>query len=150
MSYTYKYPRPQVSVDCVVFSFDNAALNVLLIKRGNEPFRNSWALPGGFVEMDENLKDAIKRELEEETGITDVEMRQLHTFGEPGRDPRGRVISIAFFTLIEMKSFEIRAASDAKEVKWFGMNSLPELAFDHEEILAMALRRLGNEMVDGT
>lgn len=144
MPYTYEYPRPAVTVDCVVLGFDPSErdLKVLLIKRLSEPYKNQWALPGGFVDMDESLETAALRELEEETGVANIFLEQLYTFGAPNRDPRGRVISVAYYALISLGSKTIRAASDAKDVQWFSINHLPALAFDHSLILASALQRL--------
>lgn len=144
MSYTYEYPRPAVTVDCVVFGFDDKEpdLKVLLIQRAAEPYKNCWALPGGFVDMDEPVETAAMRELEEETGLTDVFLEQLYTFGNPGRDPRGRVISVAYYALIAPADKKITAASDAKNVQWFSVNELPVLAFDHDLILQTGLQRI--------
>jgi 8-oxo-dGTP diphosphatase len=142
MPYTYEYPHPAVTVDGVVFGYDEADLKVLLIQRDATPFRGKWALPGGFVDMDENLETAARRELEEETGITKLYLEQLYTFGEPKRDPREHVISVAYYALVKLADHTVRAASDARNVAWFPVADLPALAFDHEEILEMALRRL--------
>lgn len=143
MPYTYEYPRPAVTVDCVIFGFDESSnLKILLIKRLHDPYRDSWALPGGFVDMDEDLEQAALRELEEETGVKEVFVEQLFTFGKPGRDPRGRVISVAYFALVNLFKYEIQAASDAKDVAWFSINELPPLAFDHDVILDAAIARL--------
>ncbi|MFK7906792.1 MAG: NUDIX domain-containing protein [Chitinophagales bacterium] len=143
MPYTYEYPRPSVTVDAVVFGYDGTDLKILLIQRKHNPFENYWALPGGFVDMSEDLETAVQRELEEETGLKDIFFEQLFTFGAPNRDPRGRVISIAYFALVKKTDFHYaKAASDAKEVKWFSMNNLPKLAFDHNKILGMALDRI--------
>lgn len=143
MPYTYEYPRPSVTVDCVIFGLDEGSLlKVLLIKRLREPYKDFWALPGGFVDMEEDLETAALRELEEETGLKDVFIEQLFTFGNPGRDPRGRVISIAYFALVNLSRYKVKAASDAKEVKWFEVNNLPKLAFDHDTILRIAINRL--------
>jgi 8-oxo-dGTP diphosphatase len=146
MPYTYEYPRPSVTVDCILFGFDEGELKVLLIQRGNEPYRGMWALPGGFldVDTDPSLEHAAKRELEEETGLTDVFMEQLFTFGDTGRDPRGRVVSIAYYALIKLADYQrISAGTDAAHVRWFGLSEVPyDLAFDHEKILAMAIERL--------
>ncbi len=142
MSYTYKYPHPAVTVDVAIFSIRHDALNVLLIKRALAPFQGEWALPGGFVEIDEALEHAAARELEEETGVDAGYLEQLYTFGRPDRDPRERVISVTYFALIPSDKLEIRAASDAEGVGWFPVATLPELAFDHAEILDTALERL--------
>lgn len=142
MAYTYEYPHPAVTVDIAIFTVRNDQLKVLLIKRALEPFLGEWALPGGFVEMDESLDAAAKRELEEETGVAASYLEQLYTFGAPDRDPRERVISVAFFALLPSDSLEIKASSDADGVGWFNIDELPDLAFDHDAILAMALERL--------
>ncbi len=142
MPFTYKYPHPAVTVDGVVFGYDDADLKVLLIQRAQAPFEGAWALPGGFVEMDEGLDAAVRRELEEETGITRLYLEQLYTFGEPKRDPRERVISVAYYALVKLADHAVRAASDARNVAWFPVADLPTLAFDHEDIVEMALKRL--------
>jgi 8-oxo-dGTP diphosphatase len=142
MAFTYEYPRPALTVDCVVFGFDGAGLQVLLIRRGIEPFLGAWALPGGFVLMDEDLETAARRELEEETGLKGVFLEQLKTFGEPGRDPRGRVVSVAYFALVRPDQHPAKGDTDASEAAWFLSEDLPELAFDHAEILTAARERL--------
>ena len=142
MPYTYEYPHPAVTVDAVVFGYDDADLKVLLIQRDGSPYRSRWALPGGFVNINEGLEDAVRRELEEETGITRLYLEQLYTFGEPKRDPRERIISVAYYALVKLVDHSVRAASDARNVAWFPVADLPQLAFDHEEILDVALRRL--------
>ena len=147
MPYTYPYPRPALTVDCVIFGLDSTKqLKVLLIERGMDPFSGSWAFPGGFVEMEEDLKTAALRELAEETGLRDIFIEQLYTFGAPGRDPRGRVVSVAYWGLIPLTAYPIRSASDAKQVQWFSIEQLPELAFDHQQIFDLALRRLRNKI----
>ena len=141
--YQYEYPRPSVTVDCVIFGLTEASdLRVLLIQRKDPPFAGTWALPGGFVDMDEDLDTAARRELEEETGIHDVYIEQLYTFGQPQRDPRGRVISIAYYALVNLEAHPIAAGSDADQAAWFSIETLPKLAFDHAEILAKAIDRL--------
>ncbi len=140
--YSYEYPHPAVTVDIVALTIRDGQLKLLLIRRAGEPYRGSWALPGGFVEMDEDLEQAARRELEEETGVSGVYLEQLYTFGRPDRDPRERVITIAYYALIPSNRLQLRAASDAEAVGWFGMDELPELAFDHDEIFAMAHQRL--------
>jgi 8-oxo-dGTP diphosphatase len=142
MPFTYEYPHPAVTVDGVVFGYDEADLKVLLIQREQEPFRLRWALPGGFVGIDEALDDAVRRELEEETGITRLYLEQLYTFGAPKRDPRERIVSVAYYALVKLADHAVRAASDARNVAWFPVADLPKLAFDHEQILEMGLRRL--------
>jgi 8-oxo-dGTP diphosphatase len=142
VSYTYEYPRPALTVDCVVFGMDEGDLKVLLIKRGVEPFVGKWALPGGFVRMEESLDDAARRELEEESGVRPSHLEQLYTFGEPGRDPRGRVVTVAYFALVKLSAHQVHAATDAREVAWFSVWDTPKLAFDHGEVLGTALQRL--------
>lgn len=140
--YSYEYPHPAVTTDIVVFTIRHEQLKVLLIRRAEEPYLGSWALPGGFVDIDESLDDAARRELYEETGVDGVYLEQLYTFGRPDRDPRERVITVAYYALIPSDRLRIRAASDAEAVGWFGMNELPPLAFDHDRILGLAHARL--------
>ncbi len=140
--HSYEFPRPAVTVDTVVFTIQGDALQVLLIKRGLEPFAGQWALPGGFVQMDEGLDDAARRELAEETNVRDVWLEQLYTFGAPARDPRGRTITVAYFALIAADARDLAAATDSAEVAWFPIGKLPKLAFDHEAIVLYALQRL--------
>ena len=142
MAYTYKYARPAVTADCIVFQRTGEGLKVLLIQRGNEPFKGMWAFPGGFAEVGECLEETARRELEEETGLTNVPLKQLQAFSNPERDPREHVITVAFYAVIDSKVREISAASDASAVSWFSVNELPELAFDHKEILFVTLERL--------
>lgn len=142
MPFTYKYPHPAVTVDCVVFALHENDLKTLFIQRKSDPFRDKWAIPGGFVEMDENLEDAARRELREETGIQAAHVEQFHAYGEPGRDPRERVISVAHYTLIRINEQNIRASSDALKVAWFSLRKLPPLAFDHLTIVNTAVERL--------
>lgn len=140
--YTYDYPRPCLTVDCVVFGLDDAALKVLLIQRAVEPFIGSWALPGGFVDMDESLEGAARRELQEETGLDIAYLEQLYTFGGVGRDPRDRVVTVAYYALVKRLDHVARASSDARQVGWFAISELPALAFDHEAIVTTAQERL--------
>ena len=144
MSYTYEYPRPALTVDCVVFGFDpeHADLQVMLIQRDAEPFKGQWALPGGFVHMDETLDSAARRELREETGVADLYLEQLHTFGAVQRDPRTRVVSVAYYALVRMSDHHVHAATDAADAAWFNIHDASGLAFDHDEICELALRRL--------
>ncbi len=142
MAITYEHPRPALTVDCVVFGIDDEDLKVLLIQRGVEPFQGRWALPGGFVHMDESVDEAARRELEEETGLERVYLEQLYTFGDVDRDPRGRVVSIAYYALVKLGDHRVRAATDAREAGWFAVWDTPALAFDHDRILQAALARL--------
>jgi len=136
---------PSVTVDVVLISFLKGKSEVLLIRRANPPYKGRWALPGGFVEPHEPLETAARRELREETGMEPENLEQLHTFGDPGRDPRGWTISVAYLALLgdkESEALQPRAGSDASDVGWFGLHELPPLAFDHAEILACAARRI--------
>lgn len=142
MSFTYEHPRPSITVDCVVFGFDEADLKVLLIERGVDPFRGRWALPGGFVRMEESLEDAARRELLEETGLRDVYLEQLYTFGDLDRDPRGRVVSVAYYALVKLRGRPLAAATDAERAAWFPVSDTPSLAFDHGRVLEVAIQRL--------
>jgi 8-oxo-dGTP diphosphatase len=141
--YSYDHPRPALTVDIVAFSLQNQKLSVLLIKRAADPFVGMWALPGGFVNINEDLETAAERELEEETGLQGAYLEQLYTYGDPDRDPRGRVVSVAYFALIPSNE-PIRSSggSDAAKAGWHPVNKLPPLAFDHPEIIEYALRRL--------
>ncbi|MES2734192.1 MAG: NUDIX domain-containing protein, partial [Bacteroidota bacterium] len=143
MPYTYQYPRPALTVDCLLFGFDESELKILLIERSNEPFKGYWALPGGFLdEEDPTIEHAAKRELEEETGLTNVFMEQLYTFGDVGRDPRGRTISVAYYALIKLSDYKVQAGDDASNAQWFSMSEIPALSFDHDKIIHMAYERL--------
>lgn len=136
----------KVAVDAVVFGYQQKELSVLLIKRGIEPFKGAWALPGGLVLENESLEHAVERELLEETGVTIDYLEQLYTFGTPKRDPRNRVISVTYFGLVSPNHFKISANTDAAEVQWFPIHELPKLAFDHNLILTTALQRLQNKI----
>lgn len=140
--YCYEYPRPALTTDCVIFGFDESDLKVLLIQRGIEPYKGKWAFPGGFVNMDENTEDGAKRELFEEAGLKDVFIEQLYTFSDVDRDPRGRVVSVAYYALVSLINNTPTAGDDAKNAKWFSIHDVPSLAFDHDKILRMALYRL--------
>jgi 8-oxo-dGTP diphosphatase len=142
MPHTYPYPRAALTVDCVVFGFDEGELKVLLIERGLEPFKGRWALPGGFVRVEETLDEAARRELVEETGLKKVFLEQLYTFGSEDRDPRERVVSVAYYALVKLSEHEARAATDAANAEWFQVSKPPKLAFDHADILAAGLARL--------
>lgn len=147
MAHTYEYPRPALTVDCIIFGLDaSLTLKVLLIQRGHDPFEGQWALPGGFVDMEEDLEAAALRELEEETGVKDVYIEQLYTFGAPGRDPRGRVVSVAYYALVNLEDHPVQANSDARNVEWYDVTDLPKLAFDHDDIMDTAIKRLRAKM----
>ncbi len=140
--YTYRHPHPAVTTDVVLFTIREGELQLLLIQRANAPYSGMWALPGGFLEIDEDLEHCAKRELEEETGISGIYLEQLYTFGRPDRDPRERVISVTYYALTPSDRLTPKAASDAKATDWFSLNTLPALAFDHAEIIALAQQRL--------
>lgn len=142
MEYTYNYPRPSVTVDCVIFGLDESDLKVMLIQRGLEPYQGEWALPGGFIQMEESIEAAARRELQEETGIQAVFLEQLYTFGEIDRDPRDRVITVAYYALVNRIEHPAQAATDASQAVWWSVTDLPPLAFDHDKILELALKRL--------
>jgi len=140
--YIYEYPHPAVTVDAVVFRKISRDWEVLLIKRMNAPFEGYWALPGGFIDEHETLEQAVERELFEETSLKGVKLQQLKAFSNPYRDPRGRTIGVAFVGVLKNMDAEIRANDDAKEVQWFSIDNLPELAFDHAEIMDCAIEWL--------
>lgn len=142
VSNSYQYPRAALTVDCVVFGFDEGELKVLLIERGLPPFKGQWALPGGFVRVDETLDEAARRELGEEAGLGEVFLEQLYTFGAVDRDPRERVVSVAYYALVKLSEHRAKAATDAANAEWFPVSKVPKLAFDHADILGMALARL--------
>ena len=140
--YTYKYPHPALTVDCVVFGFDGESLKLLLIERGLEPYKGMWALPGGFMRINETLERAAMRELREETGVTDVYLDQFHVFSTLNRDPRERVVTVAFIALVRTSEYQLIAGDDAANAQWFDENRLPPLAFDHGEIIIAARQYL--------
>jgi 8-oxo-dGTP diphosphatase len=146
--FSYEYPRPSVTVDIVVVTNERLP-RVLLIQRKRPPFEGSWALPGGFIEMHEKLEDSARRELKEETGIEANKLVQLATFGDPGRDPRGRTISVVYLTVATPGLLKPKAADDAAAVGWFSLHHPPPLAFDHRQILAAARRRLRAGLHEG-
>ena len=148
-TYTYKYPMVSLSVDCVVFSVDSAAqseLRVLLMQRKSEPFANHWALPGAYVQMDENLEKAALRALRQKTGLSNVYLEQLYTFAEPRRDPRGRVVSCAYYALARPHQPKVEEGSRSLRAEWFSLQQLPALAFDHDLILTKGLERLRGKL----
>lgn len=136
--FCYDYPRPAVSADCVII--DEKEQQVLLVERKNNPYKNMWALPGGFIEEEETVETGAKREVEEETGLKDVKLELVGVFSDPDRDPRGRIITLAFLARIQKSSAKPTAGDDAGKVQWFSLDNLPELAFDHDKIIKKALR----------
>jgi 8-oxo-dGTP diphosphatase len=142
-TYVYEWPRPMVTVDAVVFSFADRRPRILLVNRKHDPFKGRWAIPGGFVEMDEELEDAATRELEEETGLQGIALRQLRTFGTVGRDPRGRQITVVFMGIASEGQTEVCGGDDAAEARWFDVDDLPHhMAFDHDIIIQVAITEL--------
>ena len=138
--FCYKYPHPSVTADCVIFGFDGVAIKILLIQRGIEPFKGKWAFPGGFMKMDETAEECAKRELEEETGLNNASVEQFYTFSDVKRDPRERVITVAHYALVRLS--EVKGGDDAASARWFSMDEVPSLAFDHDRILRMAVNGL--------
>lgn len=142
MVFKYKYARPALTADCVVFGLDEEDLKVLLIQRGVNPFAGKWALPGGFAMVGESLEATARRELSEETGLRNIFLEQLYTFSEPDRDPREHVVTVAYYALVNLSEHKIQAATDASNAAWFAIDDIPKLAFDHEKILKVAYERL--------
>lgn len=140
LKYQYKYPHPAVATDCIIFGFDGTDIKVLLIQRGKEPHKGAWAFPGGFMKIDETAEECARRELEEETGLKDVAIEQFHTFTAVDRDPRERVISIAYCALARIS--QVKGSDDAAKAQWFARNEIPRLAFDHDMILRKAMEHL--------
>jgi 8-oxo-dGTP diphosphatase len=141
--YTYEWPRPMVTVDAAVFSFSRGKARLLLIERKRAPYKGQWAVPGGFIEMDEELEDAVARELEEETGLAGIPLEQLRTFGTVGRDPRGRQITVVFMGIVPQGKTAVRGGDDAAEARWFSIDRLPaNLAFDHDRVTRAAINKL--------
>ena len=138
--YCYKYPHHSVTTDCVIFGFDGEKLKILLIQRGIEPYKGKWALPGGFLKPDETAETGALRELREETGLTNAYIEQFHAYSDPDRDPRERVITIAYLALVKLQ--EVKGGDDAADARWFAIDNVPQLAFDHDVILRDALCRL--------
>ena len=140
LNFSYKYPHPAVTADCVIFGFDGVSIKVLLIQRGIDPFKDKWAFPGGFMKIDETVEECAKRELEEETGLKDTSVEQFYTFSDVNRDPRERVITIAHYALVRLS--EVKGGDDAATARWFTQDEIPSLAFDHDRILRMAINCL--------
>ena len=142
----YEFPRAALSVDIVVFALDGDNLKVMLIQRGLQPYAGQWALPGGFVRIHENLEQAARRELHEETGLHDIYLEQLYTFGELNRDPRERVVTVAYYALVNLEGHDVRPSTDARNAAWFSLDNLPKLAFDHHRIMKTAHERLRSKV----
>lgn len=149
MAFTYKYERPALTADCVIFGRGSCEPQVLLVQRDRAPYAGCWALPGGFVDAGEELADAARRELREETGVVVERVEQVGTFGGVGRDPRGRVISVAYYGEADAAATQPAAADDARDASWFPLSALPPLAFDHAEILRSAQRCLDRDQAEG-
>lgn len=144
----YDYPRPMLTVDIFLLRLKDNHLEVLLIQRKNDPFKNKWALPGGYVEIEEPIESAAKRELLEETGIENIDLVKMDVFGEPGRDPRGRTITIVYFGVIPFEvSNELKPGDDAAESRWYSLSNLPELAFDHNHIVEVCHKKFQNNLL---
>lgn len=141
-TFAYEYERPALATDCVIFGFDGGELKLLLIEREREPFRHKWALPGGFVYMNETTEDSARRILLEKTGIKNMFVEQLYTFSELDRDPRERIVSVAYFALVNKHQYELIAGRDTVQAEWFELSKVPKLAFDHSRILRLAIERL--------
>jgi 8-oxo-dGTP diphosphatase len=139
VSYCYEYPRPSVSADIAVFRKESAGLQVLLIKRKNQPYQGMWAMPGGFMEIDETLEQTAVRELEEETGLRNIELKQFGTFSQMNRDPRTRVVTTVYYGIAELENSAAIGGDDAELAEWFAVGNLPEMAFDHGKIIGMIL-----------
>ncbi|TGK42265.1 NUDIX hydrolase [Leptospira andrefontaineae] len=144
--YSYKFARPSLTVDCVVFGVNEDKLQILIIQRGIDPFRGHWALPGGFVRIEETIDEAAIRELKEETGLKNIFLEQLYTFGQIDRDPRERVVSIAYYSLVNLHNHFVQASTDADRAVWYNVRELPKLAFDHDKIVEVALARLKGKL----
>jgi 8-oxo-dGTP diphosphatase len=149
-AYTYAYPHPAVTTDTVLLTLRDDDLQALLIRRGRPPFAGQWALPGGFLDIDEDLDRCAARELQEETGIADPYMEQFHAFGDVGRDPRERIVSVAYLALAPAASLRAQAGDDAADAQWHGLAALPELAFDHARVIAAARRHLADRLTRST
>ena len=146
MAYTYKYPRPAVTADCVVITKE-AEPKVLLIERGDKPFKGCWAFPGGFMNMDETTEQCAIRELEEETGLKVSEVHQIGAYSKVNRDPRGRTVTVAYLAIIDAP-MAVKGQDDAAKAQWFPLSALPELAFDHDEIMREAVKKYQEIVID--
>ena len=144
LKYHYKYPHPSVTTDCVIFGFDGTKLKVLLVERGIDPYKGHWFFPGGFLRMDETAETGALRKLREETGLEGAYIKQFHTFSDPNRDPRERVLTIAYYALVRIQ--EVKGGDDAARAEWFALDEVPSLAFDHDLILRMAQKELRKQI----
>ena len=138
--FSYDYPRASITADIIIFLKESNSNKILLIKRGRGPFKNTWALPGGFMDMDETIEKTAIRELEEETSLKNIELKQLYTFSEINRDPRHRTVSIVFYGFTDKNNCKAVGGDDASEATWFDITDLPKLAFDHKEIIDFAIK----------
>ena len=138
--FEYEYPRAAITADIIVFIKETAVIKLLLIKRGREPFKNTWALPGGFMDMDETIEKTAIRELKEETSLKNIELKQLYTFSEINRDPRHRTVSVVFYGFTDKNNCNAVGGDDASEAAWFNITDLPKLAFDHKKIIDFAIK----------
>jgi len=146
--YIYEWPRPMVAADAAVFVFFSGKAKLLLVNRGNEPFKGKWCLPGGFLEIDEELEDGVARELAEETGLAGIKLEQIQTFGRCGRDPRGRVITVTYMGIAQEGKSKVKAGDDAAKARWFDIDKLPkELAFDHNDVTKFVISKLKRRKV---
>ena len=145
----FRLPKVTMTTDIVIFTIRSERLEILLIQRGNPPFQGDWALPGGLLEETEDLDVCAQRELEEETSVAGLKLEQLHAFGKPGRDPRGRMVTVAYFTIVRPDRLAPKAGDDAAHVQWFAVDEVPALAFDHADIIRMARRRLRARFEEG-
>ena len=146
--YIYEWPRPMVAVDTAVFGFFSGKAKLLLVNRRNEPFKGKWCLPGGFLEIEEELEDGVARELAEETGLKGIKLEQIRTFGRCGRDPRGRVITVTYMGTVQEGKIKVKAGDDAAKARWFDIDKLPQdLAFDHNDVTKYLISRLKRRKV---
>lgn len=144
--YTYDYPRPALATDAAIFGYDGEALHLLLLQRATDPYKGKWALPGGYLHIDETTEEAVRRVLLEKTGVDKLYLEQLYTFSKTDRDPRERVISVAYYALVRSQDFSLVPGRITDKAEWFPVDKLPKLAFDHNEIVAMALERLRGKL----
>lgn len=144
--YCYTYPHAAITADMVVFGYDGKGLQLLLVERGGEPYKGMWALPGGFMKIEETIEDCARRELAEETNVKEVYLEQFHVFSRVGRDPRERVVTVGFLALVRKAGFHVIAGDDAAKARWFKIDELPPLAFDHQEIIETAHRSLQEKL----